>query len=57
MNKPIDALLLQPSEAFADYLKNTAARIDQSAEADAERDGAPRRREPPARVGPPARGR
>ena len=40
MNKPIDALLLQPSEAFADYLKNTAARIDQSAEADAERDGA-----------------
>ena len=28
MNKPIDARLLQPAEAFADYLKNTAARID-----------------------------
>ncbi len=40
MNKPIDALLLQPSEAFADYRKNTAARIDQNAEADAVRDGA-----------------
>jgi xanthine dehydrogenase small subunit len=33
MNKPIDARLLQPAEAFADYLKNTAARIDQGAEA------------------------
>ena len=40
MNKPIDALLLQPSEAFADYLKNAAARIDEGAEARAERDGA-----------------
>ena len=40
MNKPIDALLLQPSEAFSDYLTNTAARIDQGAEADAERNGA-----------------
>jgi len=35
MNKPIDARLLQPSEAFADYLKNTAARIDEGAEAKA----------------------
>lgn len=33
MNKPIDARLLQPAEAFADYLKNTAARIDPAAEA------------------------
>ncbi|MBW8714768.1 MAG: xanthine dehydrogenase molybdopterin binding subunit, partial [Variovorax paradoxus] len=33
MNKPIDARLLQPAEAFADYLKNTAARIDPVAEA------------------------
>jgi xanthine dehydrogenase large subunit len=33
MNKPIDVLLLQPNEAFADYLKNAAARIDESAEA------------------------
>lgn len=33
MNKPIDASLLQPAEAFADYLKNTAARIDPVAEA------------------------
>jgi xanthine dehydrogenase large subunit len=40
MNKPIDALLLQPSEAFADYLKNTAARIDESAEAAAVNAGA-----------------
>ena len=40
MNKPIDALLLQPPQAFADYRKNTAARIDQDAEADAERTGA-----------------
>jgi len=32
MNKPIDALLLQPGEAFADYLKNAAARIDEGAE-------------------------
>src|ERR1700712_4881948 len=40
MNKPIDALLLQPTEAFADYLKNTPARSDERAEARAERDGA-----------------
>ena len=40
MNKPIDALLLQPSEAFAGYLKNTAARIDESAEAAAVSAGA-----------------
>ncbi len=33
MNKPIDALLLQPEEIFADYLKNIAARIDEPAEA------------------------
>ena len=33
MNKPIDARLLQPAEAFADYLTNTAARIDVGAEA------------------------
>ncbi len=40
MNKPIDTLLLLPPEAFADYLKNAAARFDQSAEADTERGGA-----------------
>jgi xanthine dehydrogenase large subunit len=40
MNKPIDALLLQPSEAFADYLKNAAARIDEDAEAIALSSGA-----------------
>jgi len=40
MNKPVDALLLQPAEAFADYLKNTAARLDAPAEAVAERAGA-----------------
>ena len=40
MNKPINALLLQPNEAFAGYLKNTAARIDQSAEATAASAGA-----------------
>jgi len=40
MNKPVDALLLQPDEAFADYLANTAARIDQSGEATAESAGA-----------------
>ena len=32
--------LLQPTEPFADYLKNAAARIDESGEAQAERDGA-----------------
>jgi len=40
MNKPIDALLLQPSEAFADYLTNAAARIDEGAEAIAAAGGA-----------------
>lgn len=40
MNKPIDARLLQPAEAFADYLKNSAARIDAGAEARAHDDGA-----------------
>ena len=40
MNKPIDALLLQPNEAFAGYLKNTATRIDESAEAAAVSAGA-----------------
>ena len=40
MNKPIDALLLQPNEAFADYLKNTAARIDARGEATLESAGA-----------------
>ncbi|RZI88958.1 MAG: xanthine dehydrogenase molybdopterin binding subunit, partial [Variovorax sp.] len=40
MNKPIEALLLQPAEAFADYLKNAAARIDVGAEAKAQQDGA-----------------
>ncbi|CAN5453802.1 xanthine dehydrogenase molybdopterin binding subunit [soil metagenome] len=40
MNKPIDPSLLQPTENFAHYLKNTAARIDEPAEARAERDGA-----------------
>ena len=34
MNKPIDPTLLQPNEAFADYRKNTAARIDERAEAE-----------------------
>lgn len=33
MNKPIPPTLLQPTEAFADYLRNTAARIDTGAEA------------------------
>jgi xanthine dehydrogenase large subunit len=40
MNKPVDALLLQPNEAFADYLKNTAARFDEGAEAKAVAAGA-----------------
>ena len=40
MNKPLDALLLQPFEAFADYLKNAAARIDAGAEASAVSAGA-----------------
>jgi len=33
MNKPIEAPLLQPAEAFADYSTNVAARIDAQAEA------------------------
>src|SRR5437667_9255126 len=40
MNKPIEALLLQPDQAFADYLKNTAARIDENGEAAAQQAGA-----------------
>ena len=32
MNKPIEAPLLQPAEAFADYSTNVAARIDAKAE-------------------------
>ena len=40
MNKPIDAPLLQPTEPFADYRKNAAARLDESAEALAEAAGA-----------------
>ena len=39
MNKPMDAHLLQPAEAFADYLANTAARIDVGAEAKAHESG------------------
>ena len=40
MNKPLDPSLLQPAEAFADYLTNAAARIDERAEAKAHDDGA-----------------
>ena len=40
MNKPTETRLLQPSEAFADYLQNTASRINQAAEAHAELSGA-----------------
>ncbi|MDM0115898.1 xanthine dehydrogenase molybdopterin binding subunit [Variovorax sp. J22R133] len=40
MNKPIDPRLLQPGQAFADYLANTAARIDVGAEALAHDKGA-----------------
>jgi xanthine dehydrogenase large subunit len=40
MNKPIDPHLLQSAEAFTDYLKNTALRLDESAEAQAQRSGA-----------------
>jgi xanthine dehydrogenase large subunit len=40
MNKPIDPALLQPAHAFADYLANTAARIDTDAEAKALAQGA-----------------
>ena len=40
MNKPIDPNLLQTGEAFADYLKNTAARFDERGEAAAAQHGA-----------------
>ncbi len=40
MNKPVDPVLLQPGEAFADYLKNNAARFDAGAEATARDRGA-----------------
>ncbi len=40
MNKPLETFLLQPAEAFADYLKNTALRIDEVTEATAQRNGA-----------------
>ncbi|HSU21860.1 MAG TPA: molybdopterin cofactor-binding domain-containing protein, partial [Variovorax sp.] len=43
MNKPVDTAFLQPATAFADYRANTAARIDEGAEA--------RSREAGARVG------
>lgn len=39
MNKPIDPALFQSAEAFADYLANTASRIDQGAEAQAQQQG------------------
>ncbi|VWX62452.1 Xanthine dehydrogenase, molybdenum binding subunit apoprotein [Burkholderiales bacterium 8X] len=39
MNKPLDPQLLQSAEAFADYLTNTAARIDARAEARAQEAG------------------
>ena len=40
MNKPIAPHLLRSAEAFADYLKNTALRFDEGAEAAAQRSGA-----------------
>jgi len=40
MNKPVDPRLLQNAEAFADYVANTAARIDAGAEAKALAQGA-----------------
>ncbi|HEY4069621.1 MAG TPA: xanthine dehydrogenase molybdopterin binding subunit [Burkholderiaceae bacterium] len=40
MNKPIPPALLQPDEAFADYLKNTANRIDRGGEATLQTAGA-----------------
>jgi xanthine dehydrogenase large subunit len=39
MNKPLEPFLLQPTEAFAHYLKNTASRLDEDAEVRALRDG------------------
>ena len=40
MNKPLDTVLLQPTEAFAGYASNAAARIDEHAEAVACKAGA-----------------
>ena len=40
MNKPLPDHLLQPAQAFADYQANTAARIDEAAEARALQAGA-----------------
>src|SRR2546427_12315565 len=40
MNKPLDPFMLKPTEAFADYLENTALRIDEGSEATAQRQGA-----------------
>ena len=39
MNKPVPERLLQPDGAFADYRRNTAARLDEAAEAAAAADG------------------
>ena len=39
MNKPIDERLLEPGEAYADYLRNTAARLDLEGEAEAAKAG------------------
>ena len=39
MNRPIDPSLLHSSEAFAHYLKNTAFRVDERAEAGAHTQG------------------
>jgi xanthine dehydrogenase large subunit len=39
MNKPIDPALFVPADAFADYRRNTAARLDTEAEGAAERAG------------------
>ena len=40
MNKPLDPNLLQTGDAFADYLKNAAARFDEGGEAAAAQRGA-----------------
>ena len=40
MNKPIDALLFQPAEPFADHAKNSALRFNPTAEAQAQQAGA-----------------
>ena len=49
--------LLQPAEAFADYLTNTAARIDARCRGPAHDERRARRHQPPARVGAPPRRR